>query len=783
MIGAVLLLVMLFVYFGIFIKTTSKSTTSQPTSLGMQSAIDSHAGERATVGSEVKLDAGADDASFDVWADDVFVTSQSIVAIQAVDGELYPETFEYFGKYYTGTATLRPPVRPDKVFLGMYYRPTSNDKDSIQMYDYLMRPVGIYSWNDMGLEGVLYAKWDEYRYTIVFDKNGGSGGDDFVSTYEGQYPLSGIAPPTRTGYTFLGYSESATDPKKLVYGPNPQQGSLPIMYKNKGGTILYAVWKPQEYENVISLLEYSPENLGASNSTYVYTFDIPLMKQENLTAVFDQDLPEIPEFGYKTDEYGNKYFDDNTGKKKYIVGVFESQQEAGRMYYDNNLQPIIKFDESTLADMLDGSNIMLYVRYSADPFDVVLDNGYDLSLEENQDKGININVFQGQYPPLNISRPSRDSEMFLGYYDPYSNNSTNRKYIYDANMIRNDSVWEIPYSTASPYPLVSEWTAEYNTVTLDTDGGSSNITSFKAKKGFAIPNNLSIFTKNDIGIPTRSHTDAYGFIVHDTFLGYYDDDGVMVYDSNMKPVVYDAEMVDLQNNVLWDRDIDITLHARWLASKSTFRLDGNGVSLGIDKEFEVNFGDEVPDIKDFVDIPERDGYEFLGFYNTKYVIISNIDETTNNDMSIQYYGSNLEHKGFWNEYESDVTLYAVWKEEYYTLSFDLGYDNAQILPSYKLRYQDDFRKMVLVERDGYEFLGFFDEKGVQYVDAEFNTLKRFDKLSDKVTLYARWQKLDTGFNLMKILPGIAVGVGVIVLIGVFFIIRSKKKNSNRYSDY
>ncbi len=121
-------------------------------------------------------------------------------------------------------------------------------------------------------------------YTLTYDANGGSGEPD-AQTYSGpeavhEFQISNSV-PTRSGYTFKGWSDTASGP--AVYLPG---GSITLQASSPTKTI-YAVWEanpgpgpePSYYNYTLSFDanrgEGAPETITKKSSSSSYTFTIP----------------------------------------------------------------------------------------------------------------------------------------------------------------------------------------------------------------------------------------------------------------------------------------------------------------------------------------------------------------------------------------------------------------------------------------------------------------------------------------------------------------------------
>ena len=133
-------------------------------------------------------------------------------------------------KYYGKTLTLSSskPTRTGYTFLGWSTSSTATSAT--------YQPGGSYTTNS----GVtLYAVWKLNEYTVSYSANGGSGAPSSQTKYYGKKLTLSSTKPTRTGYTFLGWSTSSTA-TSATYQPG---GS----YTANSGVTLYAVWKLNEY--------------------------------------------------------------------------------------------------------------------------------------------------------------------------------------------------------------------------------------------------------------------------------------------------------------------------------------------------------------------------------------------------------------------------------------------------------------------------------------------------------------------------------------------------------
>ena len=166
------------------------------------------------------------------------------------------------------------PTRTGYTFLGWSFDSTAT------LADYVGGDtVYLYSGNP---DRTLYAVWKytpTYNYYLRYDANGGTGVPNTQSILKTTatsvtFRVSSTE-PTRTGYTFLGWSFDSTATLADYVG-----GDTVYLYSGNPDRTLYAVWKKfYTYSylynaNTTDTVTNMPENQSASSSETTYSFDI-----------------------------------------------------------------------------------------------------------------------------------------------------------------------------------------------------------------------------------------------------------------------------------------------------------------------------------------------------------------------------------------------------------------------------------------------------------------------------------------------------------------------------
>lgn len=148
-----------------------------------------------------------------------------------------------------GTAVTKPtdPTRTGYSFGGWY----ENSDCSGSPYTFTTMPAG-------GL--TLYAKWDAVTYTITYELNGGRTDNPNGYTVE-QLPLA-LSAPTKTGYTFVGWTGSN--------GDTPET-NVTLAKGDTGGKVFTAHWIAKK--NTAYTVQHYQQNLEDDTYTLVDTED------------------------------------------------------------------------------------------------------------------------------------------------------------------------------------------------------------------------------------------------------------------------------------------------------------------------------------------------------------------------------------------------------------------------------------------------------------------------------------------------------------------------------
>ncbi len=154
--------------------------------------------------------------------------------------------------YNTAYGELPTPTRTGYTFAGWY--------------TLIVGGTTVSSSTIMGADDVtIYAHWTANTYSVVFDRQSGSGGTESVTATFGSAMPSASA-PSRTGYTFTGYYTSANGGGTQYYDEN--MSSVRNWNIATSPTTLYANWTPNTYTLTFNVQKGDALNPSTQSVTY-----------------------------------------------------------------------------------------------------------------------------------------------------------------------------------------------------------------------------------------------------------------------------------------------------------------------------------------------------------------------------------------------------------------------------------------------------------------------------------------------------------------------------------
>ena len=130
---------------------------------------------------------------------------------------------------------------------------------------------------DAGGTAVLYAIWLPDVFRIKYDANGGEKAPSISTyiTYDNEFKSITSSEPTRTGYTFSGWSTSASG--EVLYHPGQELSKEEVnkLYNTTGYRILYAVWSVNYYKVTVSTQDAKVSGV-TNGASYAYGTKITL---------------------------------------------------------------------------------------------------------------------------------------------------------------------------------------------------------------------------------------------------------------------------------------------------------------------------------------------------------------------------------------------------------------------------------------------------------------------------------------------------------------------------
>ncbi len=575
-------------------------------------------------------------------------------------------------------------------------------------------------------EQVLYAKWIGCQYTITFEANEGILGSSSTTATYGSAMSSGLTAPSRSGYDFVGYFDSQEGGTKYY---DASMESSKNWDKDAPAT-LYAHWTEASYTVTFDANGGDSVNPTEMDVTFASTYgSLPspsrtgyefsewntaangsgskITATSSVTITADHTLYAIWTANTYTVTFDANGGDSVTPTEKDVTyaatyGSLPSPSRTGYEFSQWNTASDGSGSTITASSIVtDAKNHTLYAQWTEAKSFVGL---YDKTrfnavyAVQNQDM-----------PTVNttgaaLTAPTKTGHTFTGMF-------LNSVQYYNADMT-SARKWDKPYNDQG-YSLLSGWTVNQYTITLDSKGGSEGTQSISVDYEGDLPR---------INLPTKT-----GYYFESYLYNKYDDEGVL-YSSAKYYGDGGPTSTYLDPNILtWEYDTDATFEATWEPLKSTVKLMKNRTSA--DTEY---FGsiiatyDQAMPSSGLGSPPTRTDYAFGGFYDTA-------DGTGN-----QYYSDTLESTKAWDKVTSTANLYAKWVGPS-TVTFDSN-GGSSVASIEDVVYKSKISApAVAPTKDRQLFVGW-------YKDASLQNAWDFDQdlVTGDMTLYAKWRDYTLG---------------------------------------
>ena len=345
-------------------------------------------------------------------------------------------------------------------------------------------------------------------------------------------------------------------------------------------------------------------------------------------------------------------------------------------------------------------SIILYAQWTADIYTVTFDGNGSTS---GSTASVSVTYDAGPVA-LTTNGFTRTGYTFTGWNTQDDGEGTNYA---DGALVSN---------LLSDLTLYAQWTANTYTVTFDGNGSTSGATSATNVTYGADPVALNLNNFEKIG---------YSFAGWNT---QADGEGAVFVDG--------ALVSDLTEPII--------LYAQWTANTYTVTFDGNGSISGSIPSVSVTYGAGE------VTLPAngftKTGYTFTGW------------NTQANGGGVSYTdGSSV------SNLLSDLTLYAQWTANTYTVSFDGNGSTSGTTASMQVTYGEAAKALTAngFVRDDYSFAGWntaADGSGTSYADGA-----EISDLTADLVLYAQWEK-DDGAGAGIALLALATAILIVLFV-------------------
>ena len=650
---------------------------------------------------------------------------------------------------YTFTISSTQPTKSGYTFLGWSTSSTSTS--------YSYSPSGTIN---ISSNTTLYAIWRK-TCTITYNTNGGSGGPGSSTFYMYNSNSTGTATisttqPTRSGYTFVGWGTSSSSTSSSYTG-----GSS---YSFSGNTTIYAIWKAHTY--TVTYNGNGATNGSTASSSHTYGIS---------KALTSNGFEKKYTITYNYNGNGNA---NTTATSTYTFSGW-SKTSSGSVSYSNG-------QSVSNLTTVDGDTITLYAKWSggAVTLPTPTRTGYRFNgWYSASGGGVQKGTGGASYTPTT-------NETLYAQWLPNTYTIA-----YNGNGYTSGSTASSSHTYDEEKSLTANGFSRSYTITYNYNGnGSANTTAtstYTFKNWNSSANGTGTSYANQAKI--KNLTSTHGATV--TLYAQWNSTSVILPTPTRVGYVFNGWYDDSvagtkigESGAAYTPSKNVTLYAHWTAITYTVTYNGNGATSGstassshiydIEKELTANNFER----KYTVTYNANGGttsksssiatYSFSGWsltasgakvYNNKEKVI-NLTNVNNGQVPLYAKWNSTSVNlptaeeckrpgytllGFSTSNSAttatvnpggtytptyNVTLYAIWKPNTYTVTFDAM--GGTVTPNSKIvTYNSSYGTLPTPTQIGYSFLGWFTQDNIEITETTIVSI-----LQNQI-LYAHWEPL------------------------------------------
>ena len=471
------------------------------------------------------------------------------------------------------------------------------------------------------------AEWTENKYNIDYDLDGGTYGSDHPISAKFSKTVT-ISNPSRTGYTFTGWSIDNYSPGVATVGGDEHTASswtgekgtkFSKLTTKSGGTVTFtAQWKKNNETGTTITVKYYDTYSGSAKlkGTGTYTYG------DTYTLESASDL-RMEHSGYEFKGWNfYRSYEDSNGDKGWLcqdnptvtytyegspgnainigrggTNLYIGESEGhGRTYWSNSgFYYAIYLDKASFKKQTKRGTIRLYSVWNPIEYKLKLDahdGTNNSSYTESYPDGFDVKVDRTDFNNLKDYIPTRSGYEFTGWYkSPADADSLNKSaLIYEATgeNTNDGSYWEgNKWKYAGDVTVYAGWKKTTYKLTLDANGGvnSSGYTDpleLDVILGDTTNNNISSYKPSRVGYefdgwanyPSESEAPT---VPEDT-----EDDVSEAEDTKNDVIpyieVFDSNGANLADGVYWDEngkwnfENDATVYAQWRLQQCEYKV-------------------------------------------------------------------------------------------------------------------------------------------------------------------------------------------------------------------